>query len=321
VQLKKALNLTSTRAEVLEDLVDPGPEIKLLRSYRRWDRVKASYYDRYLRDQDANGVLHPNIKLHGTVSGRPSAENPNTQAIPVYDLKRQPEYRVKECFIARKGYIMVSADYAQAELRLGAWLADDMNMTRVIESGGDIHQSTADLVGIIRDFAKRINFGSVYGLGAPGLSKKLKISEEDAKQFLEQWHGIFTQIKPAYRHSQATARRDDYVRMWTGRMRRYNFPGAMRHKAWSNRVQGGVAEIMRLAIQKIDRTMVMQPHGIHMLLQVHDQILYEVPDNRHWKGRVAEVTRIMEDFPQIRPNMKVDNKVGERWSHLDKLEG
>jgi DNA polymerase-1 len=214
---------------------------------------------------------------------------------------------------------MVSLDYSQAELRLGAFIARDDNLRNIINSGGDVHQNTAEMVDVDRDTAKRINFGSVYGLGARGLSRKMRIPYEEAEDFLEKWHHVFTDIRPAYNHWQTFAKKHHHIRLWTGRMRRYNVPWAEHRKAFSNAVQGGVAEIMRHAICRIDERATLYNRA-HMLLQVHDQILAEVPDTKKGREQIARMAEYMEDFPQFNPRPKVDVKIGDRWSTLSEWE-
>ncbi len=260
-------------------------------------------------------VLHPNIKLHGTVAGRPSAANPNLQAVP----KKNTVYRVKDVFIARPGYKLVSIDYSQAEVRLCAHLANDPALIDNMLQGGDMHQRTADRIKAPRDAAKRITFASIYGIGVPGLSQRLGIPKSQARKYLEAFHGIFTQIRPHSRELELLANRQGYIRLWTGRVRRYNEEfyykiGERRaepHKALSNEIQGGVAEMMRYAITNLDAEGL---EGVHMLLQVHDQILFEVREDLV-EQQVPEIERIMCNF-NLKVPMKVDIGVGDRWGQL-----
>ena len=312
-QIHAFLGMPSADREALEPLIGKNAAVDALLEYRGWDKVNNTYYRRYLEKMDENGILYPNIKLHGTVAGRPSAEDPNLQAV----ARKTKIYKVKDVFIARKGRLLVSADYSQAELRLTACVAKDRVMARVLNSGGDIHQATADLTGLERDDAKRINFGVVYGIGAPGLSKKIKKPISVARGFLDKWHSQFRRVKPAYRAMERQAKRRGYIRLWTGRVRRYftlKYPEP--HKALSNRIQGGVSEIMRIAITKLSRECY-QPNGrmrgSHLLLQVHDQILFEVPKKR-LVAHVLVIKEIMEDFPQFTlAPQKVDFKIGKCW--------
>jgi DNA polymerase I len=322
-QMAAFMNVESTARDVLEAMPNAGPEVKLVINFRRWQRVKSAYYEAYQDRMTPEGVLHPNIKLHGTISGRPSAEDPNLQAVPRdSDPKTKEIYKVKDIFIARPGYKLVSADYSQAELRLGAHLCNEEEMIKIIESGRNLHTEVATDIGTDYDTAKRIDFGSMYGIGAKELSQRLGIPFDIATQHLTKFHTLFPNISRRRRHLRTVAQRDGYIRLWTGRMRRYNTAWAEPHKALSNEVQGGVAEMMRTAIIKIHRER--QPgrpiYGTHMLLQVHDQILFEVPEHKLSK-HIARVVRIMEDFPQFRPRPKVDIKLSDCWGTVEKWNG
>lgn len=318
-QVQAFLGMSSSAHEFLEPLIGKNPAVDALVEFRQWDKVNNTYYERYLEKMDEDEILYPNIKLHGTISGRPSAEDPNMQAVP----KKSKIYKVKEVLKARKGHLIVSSDYSQAELRLTACVAKDRAMADLLNAGGDIHQATADLTGLERDDAKRINFGVVYGIGAPGLSKKIKKPISIARGFLDKWHGEFRRVRPAYRAAERRAKRRGYIRLWTGRVRRYftmRYPE--HHKAFSNRIQGGVSEIMRHAILNLDRECHGEGgrmHGSYLLLQVHDQILFEVPEDK-LEAHVLVIKEVMERV--LHPSFalvpqKVDFKIGPSWGTAD----
>jgi DNA polymerase-1 len=314
--------LKSTRRELLEEIREGNPAIDAVIDYRAWDRANNTYYHRYLEHMDADGIVHPNLNLNGTVAGRPSASKPNMQAVPRYNKI----YKIKDVFLARPGYLLVSADYSQAELRMGSWYARERRMIKLLNAGGDIHGAVslqlriAENFGIdeaeARDIAKRINFGVLYGIGAWKLAKNLRCSEADAKAFLDMYHGQYRNLRPFYRHMQFMGQYHGYIRMWTGRVRRYNTEGAQPHKALSNLVQGGVAEMMRHAILKLDQ--LVQEGYFHMVLQVHDQILFEVPIDTINECCIV-IKEIMEDFPQFNEcPPKVDISIGKRWGKMEK---
>lgn len=314
-QMQAFLGLPSTAAEFLEPY-HGQPAVDAVVNYRGWAKVNSSYYLPYLEKMDSNHVLYPNIKLHGTVSGRPSAEDPNLQAVP----RKTLIYKVKNVLRARSGFKLVSGDYSQAELRFAVTVTKDPGLKAAFESGEDIHQHTADMTGLDRDTAKRINFGVVYGIGAPGLSKKLKKPQAEAARFLNMYHGRFKMIKPTYRELDRLARSQGYIRLWTGRVRRYytqRYPEP--HKALSNTIQGGVSEVMRHAITAIDREMHSpggRLTGSYMLMQVHDQIVFEVPDELV-DTHIPIINELMTTFDHhfVTP-FKVDFSVGESWGSL-----
>lgn len=319
-QLQAFLGMKSTKKELLEEKFEQEPDNKAIESlmeYRGWNKVLTSYYEPY-KTKSANGRIYPNIKLHGTISGRPSCEDPNLQAVPRKDKKGI--YRVKEVFVAPPGYTMVQGDLSQAELRLFAHHAEDpVMMATLADFSADIHQATADRMGVDRDYAKRINFGIVYGLGATGLSHSLKISHEAANDYLNLYHDVYKTIKPYYYRMQSQAKANGYIRLWTGRVRHYEsmkFPEY--RKALSNLIQGGVAEMVRVMITRMDKRIIDSTDvmfGTQMVLQVHDAIIFFVPNNKLNKV-LPEIQREMTRF-DFRVPFKVDLHIGNRWMQLE----
>lgn len=317
-QVQAWLEVPSSAKEVLEVMLESlEPEsqqaqaIRALWEFRGWSKVNGTYYRPYLEMMDEIGILHPSLSLIGTVTGRTACRDPNLQAV----ARRTEIYKVKDVFTARPGYTLISADYNQAELRLGAHFAKEENLAKALLSGGDVHQATADGLGIPRDFAKRINFGAFYGLAAWSLSKKLHCSEERAAHFLEIYHTGFRAIRPFYRYMHAQANLNGYIRLWTGRVRRYNYTNAETQKALSNFVQGGVGEVMRKVITGMHREPVIP--GIRMLLQVHDQVLFEVPTKSVKRALPLISERMMFREFEGMP-MTVDVSYGESWGNLTK---
>jgi DNA polymerase I len=311
-QMQAFLGMKSTRRELLEEIREGNPVIDSVIAYRSWNRAKSSYYLPYLEHVDPHGLIHPNLNLHGTVSGRPSASNPNMQAVP----RLTHIYKVKDVFLAQMGRVLASADYSQAELRLGSWYAKEREMIKILNKGGDIHAETALILGIDRDTAKRINFGVIYGIGYKKLARTLRIPLAEADNYLDIYHSRFRNFKPFYRHMQMMAQYHGYIRLWTGRVRRYNTEYPQPHKALSNLVQGGVSEIMRHAILRLDK--MVQAGMFHMLLQVHDQILFDIP--RGIVNKVLpDIQHEMTNFPKFKEvPVKVDITVGKRWGKLRK---
>ena len=324
-QLKAWLNLPSTAKDVLEAIVEPGPEIEALLKYRAWNKVRTSYYTPWLEKRDEENRIHPSIALHGTVAGRPSCRDPNLQAVPRKTDKgwKKDVYKVKNAVVARPGFTMVSADYSQAELRLGAFVCNDPVMIEILESGRDIHAEAASMMDIERDSAKRINFGAFYGAGAKKLAKERNIAIELAEYDLGKYHDTFKGIKTAYLYTQDQARAKGFIRMWTGRVRRYYSQLNPEHrKALSNIIQGGVSEIMRHALTRIYYEIVSPTgrlKGVKLILQVHDNIIFEIP-NAKVKKAIPVIVGIMEDFKQFRPAPKVDVVIGDRWGTLTKWD-
>jgi DNA polymerase-1 len=299
--------------EILDVLVaredDMAAKAQAVLMARGWLSVASRYYTPYAKLCDAQGVLRASLNLHGTISGRLSCSNPNLQAVA-----RQTEvFKVKDVFIARPGYTMISMDYSQAEMRIACFYAKEETMAGLIRSGVDVHSSTANMLGIPRDIAKRINFGTIYGIGKRGLSRQLHIPEKTSQEYLTLYHNLYPGFRQLMNACEARAERDGAIRMWTGRMRHYDAKNPSR-TAMPNLVQGAVAEIMRVAISRAYP--VMNDLGGYMLLQVHDQIIFEVPDENLWIA-MPVIRDIMQDF-DFDPRMTVDIKYGKRWGKMTK---
>lgn len=321
-QVQAYLGLPSAAKDVLEPLLERGdrPDIQALVDFRAWNKVNNTYYLPYTNEwMDPHNIVHASLSLIGTETGRMACFDPNLQAIP----RMTEAYKVKNVFIARPGYLIVSCDYSQAELRVGGHYANEPELLKIMNAGGDLHQEVADITGLVRDAAKRIDFGAFYGLGGPGLSRQLKISEEEARDFLEMYHGRFQGIRPLYRSMTRYAFKHGYIRLWSGRVRHYTGHGkAQPHKAMSNLIQGGVGEVMRKVITGMHWSL--KPHDIHMLLQVHDQVVFEIPDDGSWKRSTLMIRDAMQYLVDWVPEhppimMVVDIGVGRRLGKLKEV--
>ncbi len=313
-QMQAFLKVTSARAEILEQL--NTPEAEAILKFRAWDKAAGSYYTPWLARKDAHNVLHANLLLHGTGTGRMSSRAPgNLHSVPVY----RREYKVKDVVIARPGYVLVSADYNQGELRVGTHVAKEENMAKLFLSARrvDIHQAVADELGFKgpsgRQLAKTINFMILYGGGALKLSKKAGIPFGHAVAYLEHYHREYWHFRHTSRFWALRAKYQGYIRLWSGRIRHFNHPSAFPKDAFNSLVQGGLAEILRYSILRLDS--IISDYDTHMLLQIHDQIIFETP-----KGNLDVVAPIiraqMEDYPQFDIPPIVDIKVGRRWSQV-----
>lgn len=328
-QVREWLGVASTAQDFLDEIEHTltgrqRKAVEVLQEYRKWDRAKGSYYEPFLASIDRENAYHPNIKLHGTISGRPSSSGtPNPFAIP-----RQTDiYKVKDVVIARPGYTLVSADYSQMELRFAAHYAKDEFLIKCFQEGKSPHKlMLADLtergVDIDYDNTKRVNFAIMYGTGAPTLSKELKKDLAFTKRVLHMAHSLHPNYYPMLKQAEATARQYGYIRLWTGRVRHFNTlpdPQPWFHKACSNLIQGGVGEVMRHAICRLAEVFRNNREDAHMLLQVYDQILFEIPDED--VQRLVPIIReyMTEDFPFDVP-FAVDIKIGKSWGQLKEVK-
>lgn len=308
------LGTTSSAAEQLQILIDAGGEsaerAKLVQEARGWLSVDSRYYTPYLMSVDPENTLHCSLNLIGTYTGRLSCSKPNLQAV----AKATEVFKVKDVFVARPGYTMIQADYKQAEMRLVTHYTKDPTMTKLIEEDADLHTATAEMLGIPRNAAKRINFSVIYGIGYRKLAENLRVEQKVAKDYLERYHALYPGFRKLMYECEDFAKMNGYIEMWTGRVRHFNTPDCDPHKAMSNLIQGGVAEIVRVAISRLFPAM--RDLGGYMLLQVHDSIMFEVPDDKLGVA-LHTIKTIMEDFDFV-PRVGVDIEYGKSWGSFEK---
>ena len=308
------LGTISSAAEQLQILIDAGGEdakkAKLVQEARGWLSVGSRYYTPYLSLIDSSNALHCSLNLIGTYTGRLSCSNPNLQAV----AKATEVFKVKDVFVARKGYTMIQADYKQAEMRLVTHYTKDATMRKLIEEDADLHTATAEMLGIPRNAAKRINFSVIYGIGYRKLAENLRVEQPVAKDYLERYHALYPGFRKLMYECEDFASQNGYIEMWTGRIRHFNTPECDPHKAMSNLIQGGVAEIVRVAISRLYPAIT--DLGGYMLLQVHDSITFEVPDDK-LEIALRTIKTIMEDFDFV-PRVGVDIEYGKSWGSFEK---
>lgn len=312
--MQALVGVPSTAKDILREIAPINVAADLLLKHRSFDKAVGSYYKPYIEKSDECGVLRPDNWIHGTVTTRISCKNPNLMAIPRRGEADEGQVRgVKDVFIARPGYYLVQADYSQAEIRLGAHYTGDENMIRILSSeDADIHTETAEELSISRQDGKTLNFSVIYGIGAATLSERLGISEERARAYLDKYHKKRPGFRLLYKDCERTATDRGYIRLWTGRVRRYNVPEAEPHKAMSNLIQGGVAEIIRHAMLRL--ASLIEGEDTHMLLQVHDSVVFEVPI-QDMDRMVPSIESAMTDFNFSVP-MKVDIHYGKTLGKL-----
>lgn len=311
------LGVQSSAAERLVEVIDAGGKgaenAKLVQEARGWKSVDSRYYTPYLEAMDSEGDLHCSLNLIGTYTGRLSCSNPNLQAV----AKHTDIFKVKDVFTARPGFLMVQADYKQAEMRLVTHYTKDPLMKELIENDADLHSETANRLGIPRQAAKRLNFSVIYGIGAKHLSESLRVDLPVARDYLEKYHGLYPGFRKLMHECEDFAKQYGYIEMWTGRLRHFNVPEADPHKAMSNLIQGGVAEIVRIAISRLYPAI--KDIGGNMLMQVHDSIIFEVPEDQI-NIALPTIERVMTDF-DFDPKPGVDIEYGYSWGLFQKWKG
>lgn len=281
----------STNQETLEKLAGQHPVVESILQFRKLEKMRSTYLDPLPRLVDSRGRIHTTFNQKATATGRLSSSNPNLQNIPV----RGPlGKRMRSCFIAGAEHALVSADYSQVELRVLAHMSQDAALLEAFRNGEDIHARTAALVYDLapdevspdqRRNAKTINFGLIYGMGAQKLAQELKISTNEAKEFIARYFERLTGLKEFYEEVEAGAKRQGYVTTLGGRRRLLpdihsangqNYALA-RRQAINTVIQGSAADIIKLAMLAVAHDAELKRLDARLLLQVHDELLMEAP--------------------------------------------
>ena len=322
----------STSAQVLEDLAAEGHELpRKIVDWRQLTKLKSTYTDalpNYILK--TTGRVHTNYSMAATSTGRLASSDPNLQNIPV----RTPEGRkIRAAFIAGPGNLLLSADYSQIELRVLAHVADIKALKKAFAEGLDIHAMTAsEMFGVpiegmppeVRRRAKAINFGIIYGISAFGLANQLSIPREEAAQYIRTYFERFPGIKDYMEKTKAFAHEHGYVETIFGRRAHYpdiNSKNAQ-VRAFNERaainapIQGAAADIIRRAMIKMDNALEKAGLSAKMLLQVHDELIFELPEDEVEKT-TALVKTVMENATMpalaLTVPLKVDARAAKNW--------
>jgi DNA polymerase-1 len=310
----------STRANVLEELAEQGIELaqKIL-DWRQVSKLKSTYTDAlpgYVNSE--TGRVHTSYALAATTTGRLSSSEPNLQNIPI---RTEEGRKIRRAFIAGKGAKLVSADYSQIELRLLAEIADVPALRKAFLDGTDIHAMTAsEMFGVpvkgmpsdVRRRAKAINFGIIYGISAFGLANQLGIGREEAGAYIKKYFERFPGIRDYMEDTKAFCRQHGYVSTIFGR--KMHYPEikaknasirAFNERASINaRLQGSAADIIRRAMIRMEPALKQAKLSARMLLQVHDELVFEVDDDEVAKT-LPIVAKVMADAPMPAVNLSV----------------
>jgi DNA polymerase-1 len=328
VRAKRTQTGYATDQDVLEALAGEGLRLaELVLEYRQTAKLKNTYLDVLpsLRSPK-DGRIHTSFNQTVAATGRLSSSDPNLQNIPV---RTELGRRVREAFVARRGHRLLSADYSQIELRVLAHLSGDANLLRTFEREEDVHARTASLVFGVeiervtreqRNAAKTINFGVIYGMGPQRLARENKVPLEEAKRFIESYFAKYPRIREYTEAQVAQARSRGYVETLLGRKRpipeiRSSNPGLRvnaEHMAVNTPIQGSAADLIKVAMVRLHRRLVEKGMGTAMLLQVHDELVFESP-----KAEVAEATKIivreMEGAMELKVPLRVEVGEGGNW--------
>ena len=325
--VKKTKTGYATNADVLEKLRDKHPIVNFIMEYRQLAKLKSTYCD------GLTAVVNPNThRIHSvftqtvTVTGRLSSTEPNLQNIPTRtELGRE----IRKMFVAKDGYVLVDADYSQIELRVLAHIANDETMINAFRNNEDIHAVTAsqvlgipleDVTKEQRSSAKAVNFGIVYGIGEFSLAQDLHISVKEAKayieSYLEKYHGVRNYMESI----KEQAKKDGYVKTMLNRIRyipelkspNYNIRQFGERVALNTPIQGTAADIIKLAMVRVDNRLINEGLKSKLILQVHDELIVEAH-----KDEVDKVKQILSEEMQgameLNVPLKVDMSTGHSW--------
>ena len=325
--VKKTKTGYATNADVLEKLRDKHPIVNFIMEYRQLAKLKSTYCD------GLTAVVNPNThRIHSvftqtvTVTGRLSSTEPNLQNIPTRtELGRE----IRKMFVAKDGYVLVDADYSQIELRVLAHIANDETMINAFRNNEDIHAVTAsqvlgipleDVTKEQRSSAKAVNFGIVYGIGEFSLAQDLHISVKEAKayieSYLEKYHGVRNYMESI----KEQAKKDGYVKTMLNRIRyipelkspNYNIRQFGERVALNTPIQGTAADIIKLAMVRVDNRLINEGLKSKLILQVHDELIVEAH-----KDEVNKVKQIlseeMQNAMELNVPLKVDMSTGHSW--------
>ena len=319
----------ATDASVLEDLAAQGHPlpVKIL-EHRQLAKLKGTYTDALVRQVDAKtGRVHTSYHMTGAATGRLASTDPNLQNIPV---RSEEGRKIRQAFIAETGHKLLSADYSQIELRLLAHVADIPSLKEAFARGDDIHAITAsDMFGVpvkgmdplVRRRAKAINFGIIYGISAFGLANQLGIGQQEAKEYIGKYFQRYPGIRDYMERTKDYARKHGYVLTPFGRKIHLRFihDKSQGMRAFAERaainapLQGGAADIIKKAMIRVPAALAGAKLTARMLLQVHDELLFEVPERE--LDKTKDVARaVMESAAKLSVPLVVDTGVGDNWA-------
>ncbi len=326
---KKTKTGYSTDASVLRDLAAAGHRIaQLVMEYRELTKLQSTYIEALPLLVADDGRIHTTFNQTVAATGRLSSSNPNLQNIPV---RTEFGRRIRAAFVpGEPGWVMVGADYSQIELRVLAHLSGDTGLIEAFTSGEDFHAATAARVfgvpvdGVTTEYrsrAKAVNFGIVYGQSAHGLADSLKIGHAEAQAMIDRYYAAYPGVRAYLDETIASAHREGFAITMFGRKRRipelasrnYNMRSFGERTAMNHPMQGTAADIMKLAMIEVDRRLRLSDLRARMLLQVHDELVFECP--AHEVEELSDLVRAaMSDAAELSVPLDVDVSTGANWA-------
>ncbi len=315
---------TSTSADVLEELAEDNPVVKHILDYRTLEKLRSTYVEALPQTVNPiTGRIHCTFNQSVAATGRLSCQDPNLQNIPLHSA-------IRSCFKPEQGSRFLGADYSQIELRLLAHFSEDPELTKAFNTGRDIHIHTASLIfGVsekevtspMRQAAKTVNFGIVYGQSAFGLSKQLGIPIKEASEFIKTYFARYPRVLEYLEQSKEQVRKLGYSKTLTGRQRPipeiHNQNPSIRHAAErlaiNTPLQGTAADLIKIAMIDIDRLIRERNLKGKMILQIHDELIFEIPD-REVPLFEAIVKEKMEHVLRLNVPIEVHIAIGKNWA-------
>ena len=317
----------STAEEVLQELALDYPLPKVLMEYRGLAKLKSTYTDKLpLEINKRTGRIHTSYHQAVAATGRLSSQDPNLQNIPI---KTEEGRRIRQAFIAPKGYKLVAADYSQIELRIMAHLSDDVGLLTAFEKGLDVHRATAaEVFGVpvesvtteMRRSAKAINFGLIYGMSAFGLAKQLHVGRNEAQQYIDRYFERYPGVQRYMNETRALAHEQGFVETIFGRRlylpdinaKNKNLQMGAERTAINAPMQGTAADIIKKAMISVDNWLVEAKVDAKLIMQVHDELVLEVAEEQVEQVRAGVIAR-MSAAAQLKVPLLVEAGVGNNW--------
>lgn len=323
---KKTKTGYSTSAEVLEGLRPYHPCIDKILSYRTLTKLKSTYCDGLLKVISDDGRIHSSFNQTETRTGRISSTEPNLQNIPV---RTEQGRELRKFFVAKEGCVLVDADYSQIELRVLADISKDENMIQAFNNNDDIHAITASQVfnmplemvnSQMRSRAKSVNFGIVYGIGAFSLSKDIGVTRKEADQYIKSYLAHYSGVAEYMENVVAKAKECGYVQTAFNRRRylpelkssNFNMRSFGERVARNMPIQGTAADIIKIAMIRVDKRLKEENMSSRLILQVHDELIVEAPNNEAMKAAMI-LQQEMENAVKLSVPLTADASMGERW--------
>ncbi len=322
---KKTKTGYSTNEKVLHDLYDEHPIIPKILEYREIYKLRSTYIKPLLDlgKKDANHRIYTQFLQTGTTTGRLSSKNPNLQNIPVRtELGRE----IRQGFIAKEGYKLLSIDYSQIELRLLAHFSKDHTLLEAFVSDTDIHLQTAakifgeDRAQEMRSVAKSINFGLLYGMGSRKLAQTIGVTTAEAKQYIESYFATFPTVKSYLESIKESAKRENAVYTLLGRRRVFDWESAnafeksgFEREAVNTKFQGSAADLIKLTMNRF-HTQINRDEA-QMLLQIHDELIFEVKEEAV-ESFSQWAKELMESIYRLEVPLKCSVSIGNNWGEL-----